>query len=345
MRFESEITIFKLDSVSNAIGEGSAIANQHLYWSDSEGIIISRDEVRSISQFTGGNVRIGDDAVGIYLGQTKVAEYGSVAIIGNKESGKPYLRIGSDGLNLYDRLNRSVAAFSVANILDSGSAVNYFDIVIPETSLNGYSGTSVFSDEYYVSVDESFIQLRRQSGNTTLNSNQVTMNVSVEDGVITVDYTIADDCISDAQEKTTCTLRVSVGYTAQVPAFTLGRRTSNGLIGMYSFVTGRYCSASGNYAVAMGMRNNATNLATASFGYGCNSLYTYSMTAGRYVNAPRSAAFACGMYNDEDETRDALFVVGNGTSDNDRSNAFYVNSNGDVVISGNLIVSGTVTSN
>lgn len=345
MRFESEITIFKLDSVSNAIGEGSEIANQHLYWSDSEGIIISRDEVRSISQFTGGNVRIGDESIGIYIGQTKVAEYGSVAIIGNKESGKPYLRIGSDGLNLYDRLNRSVMAASTANILDSGTTVNYYDIVIPEESVNGYSGTTTFSDEYYISTDEEHVQLRRQSGNTTLNSNQVTINTSVDNGVITFNYTIANDCINDPQPETNCTIRVSVGYTAQVPAFTLGRRTSNGLIGMYSIVTGRYNTASGNYSVAMGMRNMSTNLATVSLGYQCYSGFAYSITAGRNLNATRAASFVCGMFNDEDSTKDALFAVGNGTSENNRANAFYVNSNGDVFITGNLVVNGTVTSN
>lgn len=344
MRFESEITIFKLDSVGNAIGKGSAIANQHLYWSDSEGIIISKDEVSSISEFTSGNVRIGDTSVSIYLGQTKVAEYGSVAIIGNKDSGKPYLRIGNDGLNLYDRMNRSVVSFNTANILDSGLSVSFFDVVIPETSVNGYSGTVTFSDEYYISTDEKYVQLRRQSGNTILNSQQVTIETSVENGVITFNYAITDNCIDDAQADVTCALRISVGYTAQVPAFTLGRRSS-GAVGMYSIVTGRYGEASGNYSVAMGMRGRATSLASASFGYQCISQHAYAVTAGRNLNSTRPASFICGMFNDDDSTSDALFAVGNGSSEDDRSNAFYVNANGDVVISGNLIVNGTIVSN
>lgn len=345
MHFESEITIFKLNSVGNAIGDGSAVANQHLYWSDEEGIIISRDVVENVSQFTRGNVRVGDTSVGIYIGQTKVAEYGSVAIIGNKDSGKPYLRIGSDGMNLYDRMNRSVMSVNTANILDSGTTVNYYDVVIPETEVNGFSGIATFAEEYYVSIDENYVQLRRQSGNTVLNSSQVTINASVVDGSIIFRYTIADNCIDDAQSDTDCVLRVSVGYTAQVPSFTLGRRSGNSNVGMYSFVSGKNNEASGSYAVALGMRTSATNLSSVAIGYGSKSTHAYAVTAGRSLESTRASAFVCGMFNDPDSSRDAIFAVGNGTSDTNRSNAFYVNANGDVVVSGNLVVSGTITSN
>jgi len=345
MRFESEITIFKLDSVKDALAEDSALASQHLYWSDTDGIIVSKDVVGSISQFVGGNVRIGDTGVGIYIGQRKVAEYGQGAIIGDWKSGEPYVRISNDGFTLYDRKNRAVMQADVSQIISSETSVNYIDFNILETQVNGYTQVAVFSAEYFIEVYDYYVQLIRGGVTTTLTDSQVTIDASCADGVATFDFALAGDVISDAQEDTACTIRISTHSKAQVPAYTMGVRSGDSRQGMYSFASGRGCAASGDYSTAMG--NNCKATAYASFTVGGRNVADnhYSACIGRGLNTTRASQLACGMYNDDQSGNSALFVVGNGTGDDARSNAFWVDMDGNTHVAGNLIVDGTVTSN
>jgi len=58
---------------------------------------------------------------------------------------------------------------------------------------------------------------------------------------------------------------------------------------------------------------------------------------------------AIGIFNNYDSTQSAttldnLFVIGNGTADNKRTNAFVVKNTGECNINGNLINSGSITS-
>lgn len=345
MRFESEITIFKLDSVKDALAKDSALATQHLYWSDTNGIIVSKDVVGSISQFVGGNVRIGDTGVGIYIGQRKVAEYGQGAIIGDWKSGEPYVSISNDGFTLYDRKNRAVMQADVSQVISSETSVNYIDYNILETEVNGYTKVAVFSAEYFIEVYDYYVQLIRGGVTTTLTDSQATIDASCADGVATFDFTLANDVISDAQEDTACTIRIATHSKSQVPAYTMGVRSGDSRQGMYSFASGRGCTASGDYSTAMG--NNCKATAYASFAVGGRNEADnhYAACIGRNLNSTRASQLVCGMYNDDQTGNSALFVVGNGTGDGARSNAFWVDANGNTHVAGNLIVDGTVTSN
>ena len=89
-----------------------------------------------------------------------------------------------------------------------------------------------------------------------------------------------------------------------------------------SHAEGYHTSASG-----VGIANHAEGFYTVASG-------SYSHAGGLHTIATGVAQTAIGQYNVESMV--GLLVVGNGTSDNDRSNALTVDDDGDVHIKGNL---------
>lgn len=121
--------------------------------------------------------------------------------------------------------------------------------------------------------------------------------------------------------------------------------------GNYAHAQGYQTTASGNQSTAMGYSttasaDGATAMGNGSTASGANSLAQgYNTTAsgavstaiGTNTQATQQAQFAAGKYNHVNN--DALIMVGNGTSENARSNALEVLLNGDVV-AGNEIIDG-----
>lgn len=98
--------------------------------------------------------------------------------------------------------------------------------------------------------------------------------------------------------------------------------TNNVASGTNSLASGGYTTASGNHAVAEGYHTVADD--------------SYSHTAGYYTLSTGDYSFVIGKFNDA--SKNYLFAVGNGTADNTRSNAFTINSSGDVMIKATLDV-------
>lgn len=103
-----------------------------------------------------------------------------------------------------------------------------------------------------------------------------------------------------------------------------------------SFSLGEYCSANANVSLAFGK-----NAETAAY---------YAVAMGKYVVSNSVSQFTVGQWNDPSivsssnpstdfytwRPQDPIFVVGNGTGTEDRSNAFVVLKNGDAKVKGNL---------
>lgn len=79
--------------------------------------------------------------------------------------------------------------------------------------------------------------------------------------------------------------------------------------------SGQYSHAEGYYSEASGTRSHAQNLGTVAAGYNQTAM---------------------GMWNDEDTNNAYALIVGNGSDDSTRSNAFTVAWNGDIVASGEV---------
>lgn len=141
----------------------------------------------------------------------------------------------------------------------------------------------------------------------------------------------------------------SGGGTSKAPYYDLGVRLSGSTKGNYSIVEGSANTASGYDAHAEGNVTTASgtgshcegSFTTASGSYThCEGWRTtasgyISHAGGRGTIADQPYQTAIGKYNTDNNT-DNLFVVGNGTGDNARSDAFTVDNSGNVTAAGGI---------
>ena len=85
---------------------------------------------------------------------------------------------------------------------------------------------------------------------------------------------------------------------------------------------------SSNKAFVANVATSATGNGAAAFGYNTSAGGDYSFAAGYYTRTNGSAMTVIGRYNRTSANTATLFVVGNGTSDSDRSDAFLVRTDG-----------------
>jgi len=135
-----------------------------------------------------------------------------------------------------------------------------------------------------------------------------------------------------------------------------GRQTEAG--GSASHAEGQDAISSGDVSHAEGFQTIADGYASHAGGYGsiaaglysrsvgrnCTSTGTASFSSGFGVVADQENSLALGQFNQLGVTG-TLFAIGNGQSDEMRSNAFEVHSSGDAVVHGDAIIDGTVLSN
>jgi hypothetical protein len=131
--------------------------------------------------------------------------------------------------------------------------------------------------------------------------------------------------------------------------------------GVYSTAMGLYSNASGQGSVSLGTNNVASGLTSVALGSDNTASGFFSTAMGIYSNASgnqsvaigtgitakSNAEVAVGIYNTDYQpgstdgyvATDRLFVIGNGTDANNKSNAMVVLKNG------NTTINGTTTAN
>ena len=96
--------------------------------------------------------------------------------------------------------------------------------------------------------------------------------------------------------------------------------------------------ASGDFSTAIGSVSISSGNYSTAIGIGTQASGTYATAMGRLTTAQASNSFVVGRFNILDGSTtswnalDPLFVVGNGASTSDRSNAFEVQKNGKIFI-------------
>jgi len=131
---------------------------------------------------------------------------------------------------------------------------------------------------------------------------------------------------------------------------TIASGKSSVAIGSYASDTPQ-TTASGQGALAVGYGATASGALSAAIGYGTTANALHSMATGRFTTATGRSATVIGQYNVPDDNevdtshgsgaRKYLFTIGNGTADNDRSNALTVDWSGNLVTSGTLTIGST----
>jgi len=131
--------------------------------------------------------------------------------------------------------------------------------------------------------------------------------------------------------------------TNDIYHFDLGRRNSDISFGNYSFITGFNNSASNTFSVSMGQNNKNAGYRAIVNGYSNEIAQNASCASvfGEGLKTVRQGSMVIGKYNSYDN---GLFVVGNGTDNSNRQDAFVIRDRGKVYIYGNYAAL-TVTPN
>ena len=126
-------------------------------------------------------------------------------------------------------------------------------------------------------------------------------------------------------------LGASSSGTAVAPYYTFGVRSANSTVGNYSLVGGYDNTASGFSSVALGRESEATAAYAIAAGYDVEASDLMSVALGYGTKAESSAQVVMGFYNVADPNNTYALIIGDGSSDNSRHNAFTVSNRGDVV--------------
>lgn len=124
-----------------------------------------------------------------------------------------------------------------------------------------------------------------------------------------------------------------------------GNGTTIGTYGESAFTAGNSTTANAPYSVVFGDQctSNLTAVASLTGGVLSTNDSRYSIAFGDNVNAKSYASLVIGRFNDATtqnatswQATDQAFVVGNGTDNANRSNAFVVFKNGNATMTGTL---------
>ena len=105
---------------------------------------------------------------------------------------------------------------------------------------------------------------------------------------------------------------------------------------------GTSVQASQEYAVSLGQYNSATGLNSVALGFETTAIGAKSTTLGNNTIAKSDNELAVGVFNTNytpaNNDTDRIVVIGNGTDDENRSDAFIIYKNGNALLNGNLSV-------
>lgn len=162
----------------------------------------------------------------------------------------------------------------------------------------------------------------------------------------TVDYSLDKITINETNKVITFMTNYGTQYniyiwvsyfatnTNDIYHFDLGRRNSDISFGNYSFITGSNNSASNTFGVSMGQNNKNAGYRAIVNGYSNEIAQNASCASvfGEGLKTVRQGSMVVGKYNAYDN---GLFVVGNGTDNGNRQDAFVIRDRGKVYIYGN----------
>lgn len=150
------------------------------------------------------------------------------------------------------------------------------------------------------------------------------------------------------------TASVALGHSNKAKGYvstTLGAH--NTATGSYSAVLGGYNSvAEADYSIAIGQGAKARGLRAIALGYMTEATGNSSFAEGQYTIASGEASHAGGIgtkasntaqcvfgkFNANEPNNEYLFIIGNGTNEENRSNAMTIHKNGDAWFAGNVTI-------
>jgi hypothetical protein len=262
--------------------------------------------------------------------------------LGGNNVWKPAMRLSQDhSLVLYDSLNAWKVWLNPNgnSVFQNSLTINGNNNLMPNQSLSGDGSilTRKLGDGRYVVKESSSFSLGM--GNSVIGQKSMALGNDIS---VSGSYSVAlgyESVVSGTESVAIGNYNEAKGGASTAIGFLA---SANGMgsvaigsdvaaLGAYSVALGN-STASGSGSVSVGISNDADGYSSTALGYHNKAQGLYQTVVGVF-NQPQ------GSPNNWVATDD-LFVVGNGTSNNQRSNAFTVKKNGDAMVKGNATVQG-----
>ncbi len=276
-----------------------------------------------------GNVFLGSEAGAFASGGNQLFIENSAA---NEDSALIYGEFGLDSTTSGNIL-RTNSEFQIGNPTGTGYAFPTTDgsngQVLTTDGAGQVSFTTLSLTDTQNTLDEAYDEGGAGAGRTITADNGAVTIDGVDGFMVTGGYG-AGDIVSVTGVGT------RMFFNPNKAAFRAGSVGSGGIfdstawddanIGSRSFAVNIGTIASGTYSFASGVSTEASGYASTAMGYVSEASGWYSTAMGEATIASGWGEMAVGSYNSTGTSR--VFVVGNGTSDVNRSNAFEVFDSG-----------------
>lgn len=172
-----------------------------------------------------------------------------------------------------------------------------------------------------------YLQLSGEANSTTYTITGYSTSVTIMPGQILADYSYN-------------IYAIITDYNSNNKTVTLNK-TLNATEALDSEIYYLYTGTSGSYAHSEGSLTTAYGDSSHAEGYHTTAFGKYSHAEGYYTMAASNYQHAQGKYNIEDEGNTYAHIVGNGTSNSNRSNAHTLDWNGNAWFAGEVYIGGT----
>lgn len=298
-------------------------ATNYIYDSVNLGLIVAREAPASDNDVStiGWHTRQTADGFDVYYNTTRVAHYGTTVKIGDRansyyleqtNSGIKIFRENPDGSNIFKDDENDGKFFETVMMVGSHNGEHNVIDQLGVISPADFSGGETLWFTDYSNMISGTLQVWLSAQD---NSSKLVLTSGT-------DYTYEDDELTILLSSTVSNYLTSVyNSTGKYPVGIVNYRIRNTTL-HYDFGVRDETRTIGLRSLISGHRNSAQGENSAAFGEGnhsCNDNCT-----------------VFGQYNDPDDAARPLFMVGCGTSDSNRKNAFYVKDDGTVVFPGTI---------
>lgn len=281
----------------------------------------------------GGNLLASPDGIVIRDGLDELAVFGADGIcIGKNEESNAVVDFHSFKLN--DKEGSTY--FNVGDLRDASGILNVTDTFEAGNNRLFYSlAYPAINNNYTVTVSDN------SGGNITrFIAGFRFESVPTEGAIITAIYQTNNSQIVKAM---TFGSRTSLN-TYPVGGMSISGGTNNVASAKYSIAIGKDNVATGEYSFALGYGNTAKEDHTVAIGFLTTAKESWSQAQNCGTIAASHSQTAIGKYNIEDSYDTYGFIIGNGSSDDARSNAMTVDWNGNLNTAGTIRQNGTAVS-
>ena len=290
------------DDAANA----AKVATNFIGYDSTNGLIIGN---KTSGTWSGYHSQILPDRFNILdESSTVLASFGTTTVIG--EEAKANMRLTFNNLSMVDA--NGTEFFKVGDTRNADGIATLKSIATPYIDSTG-SVTLIFESSISSVVSVYVNSVELSSSNYSFSGKRITFKNLTPNSRPTIETT----------------------FTTTEPSFylTFGNRLSSGKTGKYSVAEGKDVIASGFASRAEGVNTEASGEYSHAGGYHTEASGDCSYAGGYWTVADGDYVTAIGKYNRKyTGINDKAFVIGNGTSDTNRSNALAVDWNGNLTL-------------